>query len=149
MELFRGHGGFVEDAAGVSSPMAGSRVNCRACHTKPGVDPKGEAVLTSTLESCRGCHAKDYQELFTRWQRGIAASLTESQTLSAAIKQRLMAATQPHDQNWTEADHLFKRAQHNIHLVATANGLHNKNYATMLLDQAIADLDKAHELLPQ
>jgi nitrate/TMAO reductase-like tetraheme cytochrome c subunit len=147
IELLLGRGGFVEDAVGMANPMAGLRVNCRACHTKSGIDPKGEAIITSTLESCRGCHSEDYQELFASWQNSIAARLDESNTILARVEQQLTSATKPYDQNWIEAERLFKRAKNNIHFVSTAGGLHNKNYAMMLLDQAVVDLQRAHALL--
>lgn len=147
VEMLLGRGGFVEGVAEVPNPMAGSRANCRACHTAEGADPKQEAVITGTLESCRGCHGQEYVELFHQWQNAIAARLNEAQSLLATIEQQLAAATRPAtapaDLNTVEVSALVSRARENIRLVSTANGIHNKNYAMALLDQAIHDLEDA------
>jgi nitrate/TMAO reductase-like tetraheme cytochrome c subunit len=151
VELLLGRGGFVEGAGAMPNPMTGSRANCQACHTKEGADPKDEAVIKGTLDSCRGCHSMEYEQLFRQWQESIASRLQEGQTLLANVEQRLGpaatqapgAATQP---AMDEAHRLLERARRNIHLVRSANGIHNRNYALMLLDQAVSDLDRAGKL---
>jgi nitrate/TMAO reductase-like tetraheme cytochrome c subunit len=149
VEMLLGYGGYVGEAVPTPNQMASSRVNCRACHMKAGEDPKGDAVTKSTKESCKGCHSEDYETLYAQWKEGLAASLGEAEKVAADVERRLSAASQPAGPDRTEAEKLLKRARLNIHLVATANGLHNKNYATMLLDQALADLGKAEKLLGQ
>jgi len=149
IELLLGQGGFVSHTeAGIPSQMMGSRVNCRGCHNKGGADAKGEAVITGTAESCRSCHDEEYIQLFARWQRSIEARLTESQELLAKVEQRLAAVSTQPDRDLSEANQLLTRAGHNIRLVYTANGIHNKNYALMLLDQAVLYLEQAIKLLP-
>lgn len=141
VELLLGRGGFVDQHAATPNPMTGSRANCQACHVKSGQDPKQEAVITGTLESCRGCHGGEYEKLFAQWQQTLGSRLKEAQDLLTTTEQRFAAATQPGDLNLAEARKLLDRAKHNVRLVSTANGIHNKNYAVMLLDQAIADLE--------
>lgn len=145
VELLLGQGGFVEGMTGVPNPMTGSRANCRACHTEAGSDPKDEKVITGTLESCRGCHGQEYVKLFGQWEQALTARLKEASELLATTEQRLQAATKPGDidANLTEAARLVDRAKANIHLVGAANGIHNKNYALAVLDQAIHDLEEA------
>ncbi len=143
IELLLGRGGFVEGATGMTNPMTGSRANCRACHTKVGEDPKQEAVIVGTLESCRGCHGQEYEQLFVRWQHSIEGRLQDANTLLARVQQRLAGGSQPNDLDRPEAVRLLDRAKRNIRLVMTANGMHNKNYALMLLDQAVLDLEEA------
>jgi len=143
VEMLLGRGGFVEGVTEVPNPMAGSRTNCRACHTAEGTDPKNEAVITGTLESCRGCHGQEYVTLFHQWQERIGARLKEAQDLLATTQQRLTAATQPGDRDLTDVTRIVNRAADNIRLVSTANGIHNRNYALALLDQAIHDLEEA------
>jgi len=150
VDLLLGQGGFVEGAQGVANPMTGSRANCRACHTQAGADPKGEMVLTSTREACQGCHGEDYEELFARWQHAVQARLEEARGLLTSVETRLSAAaSQPQQRDLDEARRLLNRARRNVQLVATANGLHNKNYALMLLDQAVMDLERIAEELTQ
>jgi hypothetical protein len=143
VEMLLGRGGFAPSGQRTPEPMSSSRANCRACHIKSGDDPKGDMVITGTLASCRGCHGEDYEELFARWQRTIQARLDEARALSEKVQQKLAATTQPHTRDQTKAAELLKRANANIHLVGTANGIHNKNYALIVLDQAVLDLENA------
>jgi predicted CXXCH cytochrome family protein len=150
VDLLLGQGGFVQGAEGTPNPMTGSRANCRACHTQPGADPKGEMVFTAVQEVCRGCHGEDYVELFARWQHGLEARLDDARQLLTSVEQRLaLVARQLPPRDLAPTRQLVERAKRNVLLVASANGLHNDNYAMMLLDQAVIDLQHASaNLLP-
>jgi hypothetical protein len=128
--------------------MTGSRVNCQACHTEPGNDPKGEAVIRSTMESCRRCHSQEYEQLFVHWHEMIAARQAEAEQLLAEVE-KISMTTRPAGTEPRPVDALIQRAHANINLVQTANGIHNRNYALMLLDQAVDDLQKAKKLLSE
>jgi len=149
VQLLLGQGGLPGEVPGVPNPMSGSRATCKACHTQHGEDPKGDLVVTSTLASCRGCHGEEYEQLFDRWKQSIQARLEEAQTLLGRVQERLAAASPAPGRDLNQATRLVSQARQNIHLVASANGIHNKNYALMLLDQAILDLDRASVLLPE
>ncbi len=146
VNLLLGRGGFAGTAGGMPNPMTGSRTNCRACHVEPGADPKGEAVIRSTVAACRGCHGKDYEELFAGWQGQIRARLDDAKALLATVEKSLAATTQTAGRTVPEAAMRVDRARANIELVAKANGIHNRNYAMLLLDQAIGDLEEARKL---
>lgn len=145
VEMLLGQGGYAGAATGLPNPMTGSRANCEACHTQPGADPKGEKVVRSTVAACRGCHGKDYEELFTRWREEIRARLSDAKILLAQVQEQLSVTTQPGGPGRVEATRLIARARQNIQLVATANGIHNRNYALLLLDQAVHDLQTARD----
>lgn len=149
VEMLLGRGGYSGDLVGLPNQMAGARASCRACHTASGEDVKGDLVITSTLTSCRGCHGNDYEKLFDEWKHAIHARLEEAQTLHDEAEAQLAAAQHLPDAQREAAMKLIRRAGGNIHLVASANGIHNKNYALVLLDQAIADLDAATAQLTQ
>lgn len=148
VDVLLGRGGFAGDVAVLPNQMAGARASCRACHTASGEDEKGDPVVTSTLASCRGCHGDDYEQLFNEWKHAIHARLEEAQSVYEEAE-ALLAAANVSDDARDAASTRIRRAAGNIHLVATANGIHNKNYALVLLDQAIADLDAAMALLAQ
>lgn len=143
VEMLLGQGGGAEHVPGIPSQMTGSRANCQACHVQPGADLKDDAVIRGTLESCRGCHSAEYEQLFAQWQQSLKARLQEAHDLLTTTQQRLAAAPRPQDAAGAEVARLVERARQNIHFVTTANGIHNKNYAMSLLDQAIADLEEA------
>lgn len=146
-KLLVGRGGFVEDVAGVANPMTGSRVTCRGCHLEPATDPHVGTVVTGTLTACRNCHSDDYEQLFDQWRHAIDARLTEATELLTATETRLKQAMEQSRPGVEPAGPLVTRARDNVRLVTNANGIHNKNYAMMLLDQAIIDLRKASSLL--
>jgi nitrate/TMAO reductase-like tetraheme cytochrome c subunit len=147
MKLLIGEGGFTETGEVLPNQMVGSRATCSACHTEPGTGSKEQAVITGTVSSCRACHGDEYQELFGEWQDSIAARLREAESLRDNVQQRLAAASKPYDRDQLEADRLSRQAQQNIHLVAAGNGIHNKNYALVLLDQAVTDLERCQRIL--
>jgi nitrate/TMAO reductase-like tetraheme cytochrome c subunit len=147
VEMLLGRGGFSGSVPALPNPMTGSRANCRACHTQPGDDPEGAEVLRSTAASCRGCPGDEYETVFATWRQGIQARLDEARTLHQQVQKRLATATLPAGDT-ARVQELVNRSGRNIDLVYRANGLHNRNYALVLLDQAMSDLDEAQSLLP-
>jgi cytochrome c nitrite reductase small subunit len=147
VEMLLGQGGYTGAARGMPNPMTGARANCDACHTQAGNDPTGELVIRGTEASCRGCHGKDYSELFEQWREEIRARLADAQSLLADVQKQLAAATQPAGRDLTEATRLVAHAKQNIQLVATAGGIHNRNYALLLLDQAVSDLRNVRKMV--
>lgn len=143
VELFLGRGGFSASAAGVPNPMTGSRVSCRACHTDADGTADTGAVIRGTLESCRACHSEDYKKLYAGWRQSIDARHAEVTELLADAREQLDAATRGTEKEVAAVKQRVERASGNLRLVTTANGIHNRNYAMMLLDQAIIDLDAA------
>jgi hypothetical protein len=103
--------------------------------------------VTGTLTACRNCHSDDYEQLFDQWRHAIDARLTEATELLTATETRLKQAMEQSRPGVEPAGPLVTRARDNVRLVTNANGIHNKNYAMMLLDQAIIDLRKASSLL--
>ena len=148
VEMLLGQGGFAGAAGTLPNPMTGARANCQACHTQAGADPKGEAVIRSTEASCEGCHGEDYQKLFARWREEIRARVQDAQALLEKLERQLSATTQPAGRDLADVARLVARARQNIHLVTTANGIHNRNYALLLLDQALNDLEQARRQWP-
>jgi len=148
VELLVGHGGFIQQE-GVPNVMVGSRINCCACHTQGGGDNTCDSVITNTVTSCRGCHSEEYEQLFTHWQKTITARLEESRLLLDTVQKKIEKSKNIPDKDLSQPSQLYTRAQNNIKLVDNANGAHNKNYALMLLDQAIRDLEKASKLLTE
>jgi len=147
VEMLLGQGGYTGLAKAMPNPMTGARANCDACHTQAGNDPTGEQVIKGTEASCRGCHGQDYSELFQQWRDEIRAKLADAEMLLVDVEKQLAAATQPAGRDLTHAVRLLARAKQNIQLVAAAGGIHNRNYALVLLDQADADLWNVRNLL--
>lgn len=143
VELLTGTGGVgIENA--LPNAMVGSRLNCRACHTQPAAGDKGEQVVRATQASCIACHSDDYLKLFDQWKHEIETYLGETQTLFQQVDGLVGRAgpSAPPD-----ARTCLDAARQNIALVRDGGGLHNRQYALLLLDAARRDLNRARELL--
>lgn len=146
VSLLTGHGG-----AGIEHPlpnaMIGSRLNCRACHTQPGDDAKGDAVIRATRESCATCHSDEYAQMFDSWKHEIDSYLSETEATLGRVEKAAAAegkeASEPN-----RVDVLLAAARQNIALVRTGGGLHNRAFALQLLDAARQQLTEAEALLP-
>lgn len=146
VELLMGVGGSGTERP-MPNAMFGSRVNCRACHTQPGSDFKGAALVRATQGTCVACHGDDYRRLYEQWEAELSADLQESQSLLKRVEGQVASAAEAGRPAPDRAQALLTAARHNIHLVTSANGIHNKNYALQLLDLSRRDLGEALEML--
>ena len=146
VELLMGVGGAAVDHA-MPNAMFGSRLNCQACHKQPGEDFKGDPLIQATADTCVACHEKKYGDLLKQWLQEISAYLTESEKALSQVKQRVeqrKAEGKPVPEKVAE---LLKVAEQNIHLVKIGNRIHNRHFATHLLDVSDDKLREAQELL--
>ncbi len=137
---------------GIANPtpnaMIGSRLNCRACHTQPGDDAKGDALIRATRETCTACHSDEYMQMFDSWKHEIEVYVGEVSGLLARIDERVAALTAAGQTLPPRSAQLLAAARANLHLVRAGGGLHNRAYALQLLDTARQQLAEAEGLLP-
>lgn len=129
--------------------MFGSRINCRACHTKSTIDLKGDALVKATETTCIACHGADYERLFQQWRNEIDTYLKEAEAAQARVEKlinewRSRGAVIPET-----VVAAFEEASINVRLVRAGNGIHNKTYALALLDISVRKLDEAAGALTQ
>lgn len=146
VELLMGTGGKNIDQP-MPNAMFGSRLNCRGCHKESAQDFKGAPLIGATADTCIACHDPKYGDMLKDWINEISAYLNESEKALARVNKRLeenKAAGKPISPRVLE---LIKNAEHNIHLVKIGNGIHNRNFATHLLDVSDDNLRQALSLL--
>ena len=135
VELLAGVGG-----AGIDRPMPnamfGSRINCRACHTEPGSDFKGDPLIRATEQGCIGCHTNEYGQMFEQWTSEIETYLSEAEALLANAEKRAAELEKAGKPLTRESQALLDQARENIRLVKAGRGIHNKHFALQLLDVA-------------
>jgi nitrate/TMAO reductase-like tetraheme cytochrome c subunit len=135
VELLAGIGG-----AGVDRPMPnamfGSRINCRACHTEPGSDFKGDPLIKATQDACIACHTSEYGEMFEQWTSEIATYLSEAEALLASAEKRAAELEQAGRPLTRDSQAMLDQARENIRLVKSGRGIHNRHFALQLLDVA-------------
>lgn len=145
VDMLRGQGGHVKGGSGKPNDMMVAGATCLACHQSPAVDAGQQPVATATAEACQFCHTEDYARLFDLWRESLGARMAEARS-ALEEAEREVAAPSESSPVAGSARELLARARRNIEFVRDAGGMHNRNYAIMLLEQAIADCQEA--LLP-
>lgn len=146
VELLMGVGGMDIDQP-MPNAMFGSRLNCRGCHKQSGKDFKGDPLIEATATTCIACHDPKYGDMLKQWLNEIASYLGESEKALARINKRMGEMKTAGTPIPSRAVELVKHATHNIHLLKIGNGIHNRNFATHLLDVSDDDLRQAISLL--
>jgi predicted CXXCH cytochrome family protein len=141
-ELLQGVGGEGVHRA-MPNAMFGSRLNCRACHAQPGSDFKGAPLVEATAQTCVACHSEDYRSLFDQWVHEIAEYARQAEEAMGSVTARIEQIRSTGGEVPAGVEEAVAEAAHNIALVRSANGIHNKNYALQLLDLAVRSLDEA------
>ncbi len=126
--------------------MFGSRVSCLGCHTHATVDPKGTPLIEATKQACAICHSQDYEPLFDQWMTRLQIRQAEVGQLQQHVDQ-VVARRGGAEQLPVEARQALETAQATVSFVAAAKGIHNRNYALTLLDNAELDLQRALQLM--
>ena len=149
VELLMGVGG--QGVAGtMPNAMFGSRINCRACHTKSATDLKGDELVKATEATCIACHGEDYERLFQQWRNEIDTYLKEAEASLTRVEQQIEAWRSRGTPLPADVTTAFEEARANVQFIRAGNGIHNKNYALKLLDVSISRLDEAAvKLMPQ
>lgn len=127
--------------------MIGSRLNCRACHTKPAIDEKGDEVIRATQQGCIACHSEDYLKLIDQWRSEIDTYLQEMETQLVAATAAFERTVARDPATADEARPLLDQARENIRFVRVGGGLHNRHYALQLLDNARQSLERVNTIL--
>lgn len=140
VHLLTGTGGAGLDQK-VPNAMLGSRLNCRACHTQQGADPKGDVVVHATQQSCIHCHSDDYGKMYDDWKNEITIALREVETLLDRVDRQIAGMVEGNATIDPDIRTRVQSARHNLRLVQTGGGMHNKHFALQLLDAARRELD--------
>lgn len=147
VQLLAGTGG---EGATIAMPnaMFGSRINCRACHTEPGSDFKGAHLIKATASACVACHSEQYRSTLDQWIHEIAARLKECDEALQDLDKRIEQARLQGRDVPARVLALVAQARANVQILQSGNGIHNRNYALVLLDVSEASLAQAAGLLP-
>lgn len=120
------------------------KTNCLGCHTKDGHDAKGRKVKKAEEKTCVNCHDKEAGETMKKWTKDMADALKEAKAAEKeAIDAMEKAKGKVPEKELQKAIVLIKKGQDNFRLVDAGGGAHNKKFATLVLDTAIADFDEA------
>ena len=147
-EMYQGTGG--RGVADMPSPMARSRVNCIACHMAKENEARSADVIgqtfVATQDRCDYCHGDKHKGELAGWKTDMEALLTKAEaalleTKTAAAKATLGAEAA------LQAQRAIDDAEYNVRFVRLAHGVHNMDYATALLNEALKRCGAAQEIL--
>jgi hypothetical protein len=121
--------------------------NCMGCHLKKTIS-KGHAVRTASGETCAACHTERHRKMLDDWRTRVKeevamAEETEQEALGIfeEMKSKIDADV------LEEVDQKLANGSELLNIVRVGNGVHNKKYAIMILDEAFANFEDSIDLL--
>jgi nitrate/TMAO reductase-like tetraheme cytochrome c subunit len=138
-DLYSGIGG--RGVPRTPGPMYLAGVTCEGCHsaalapepvTVSAGTPGTHSVRASAV-SCMSCHGPGYKRVFEAWQAGLAERQGRLRAQMDATNAALGVSPPP----------AWEDARHNFLLVERGHGIHNVNFAYLLLDKAHEQMNLA------
>jgi len=122
--------------------------NCLACHVLKK-NLKGTVVIQGDAQTCVSCHKEGHLEMVERWKKEIAEGLKQAVDLEKEAFQAIekAKADQLTPEVITEATALYEKGLKDLHLVQYGNGVHNKKYSLMVLNNASINFEDAAILI--
>ncbi len=139
-DLYSGVGG--RGVPRTPGPMVLAGVTCEGCHNPAlspttaaatGSAPQGTHSIRAGAVSCMSCHGPGYKRIFDAWQQGLAERQSRLRAQMDATHAALGVSPPP---AWDDA-------RHNFLLVERGRGIHNVNFAYLLLDKAHEQMNVA------
>ncbi len=126
--------GGVPETPGLMNP---AKTNCQGCHDKSEL-LKGEELLRASAKGCVSCHTKDHEKLLADWKKEVETELTfAKEEKGRAVDLMTQLKDQLSQEQMTAYTTLLATGQKAIDLVEFGNGVHNKKYSIMLIDEAL------------
>lgn len=136
-----------EGLSPVPGLMDAVNTNCAACHVKIE-HANGQLVKTGSGETCVNCHTPALSNMLDDWKQTLESEVafikeveTEALAALAAAEGKIEA------EKLNEARETIAVGQELLNIVQFGNGVHNKKYAIMILDEAIANFEDTIDLL--
>jgi hypothetical protein len=127
--------------------MNAVKTNCTGCHIETK-HSKGQQVKAGSAETCAKCHTPEHREMLDDWKKTLEREVgfvkeieVEALAALAAAEGKLGAET------LGEARRMIATGQEFLSIVQIGNGVHNKKYSIMILDEAIANFEDTIDLL--
>ena len=125
------------DVPETPSLMHRVKTNCQGCHEKEEV-VKGEELLRGAAKACVDCHSKDHEKLLADWIKEVETEVAfAKETRDTAVAMMKLVKAQLSEEQIAEYEELFEKGQEALNIVEFGNGVHNKKYSIMLIDEAM------------
>ncbi|HSF94167.1 MAG TPA: hypothetical protein VLA52_04005, partial [Thermohalobaculum sp.] len=122
-------------------------VNCMGCHLKKTVS-KGHFVRSGAPETCVACHTDEHRKMLQDWERLLESEVIAVEEIAVEANAALEAA-QGHADAMVlqDARAMMAKGHEYLDVVRYGNGLHNKKYAIMILDEAFVQFEETLDRL--
>jgi nitrate/TMAO reductase-like tetraheme cytochrome c subunit len=121
--------------------------NCMGCHLKKAIS-KGYPVRTGAPETCVACHTPQHRKMLDDWKQTLEREVAFIKEVETEALAALAAAEGRFDaEKLNEARETIAVGQELLNIVRFGNGVHNKKYAIMILDEAIVNFEDTIDLL--
>jgi hypothetical protein len=151
--MYIGVGG--KEIADMPSPMYAAHADCGSCHiplqtTDGGTTDTFRMDFNDIIKSCSECHGEGYDVMAKNWKKVISEELDKAETALANAGKKV-ASSGADSEKVLAAKELLNVAKLNLNFVLRGKGLHNIDYAIVLLadcqeraEKAIAAVDTAY-----
>ncbi len=119
------------------SLMHAVKTNCQGCHEQKELH-KGEEILRGSAKACVDCHTTDHKKMLTDWEQEVGGELAfakENYDRAEALVEQFNDKFTQKELN--EFSAYLKSSKKTLNIVEFGNGVHNKKYAIMLIDEAL------------
>ncbi|MBC8337375.1 MAG: NapC/NirT family cytochrome c [Rhodospirillales bacterium] len=136
-----------ENISPVAGLMDGVSTNCIGCHVKEK-HANGQTVMAGSGEACAACHTAEHPKMLDDWQKTLEKEVRVVAEVGEEAQAALKAAEGKFDETkLKEAREMIAAGQKLLNIVQVGNGVHNKKYSIMILDEAIANFEDTIDLL--
>ena len=113
------------------------KTNCQGCHEQKEM-LKGEQILRGAARACVSCHTPDHEKMLADWQKEVKTEVDfAKETRDQAMTLMTQVRAQLSEEQVTEFEELLVKGQKALDIVEFGNGVHNKKYSIMLIDEAM------------
>lgn len=121
--------------------------NCLGCHLKK-TQSAGHPVRTASGETCVACHTERHGDMLNDWKAQISDEIAGVEDYEAEVTAAFESARETLDTELAAAvENAVREGKSMLDIVRFGNGVHNKKYAIMIMDEVYAKFDEAMDLL--
>ncbi len=136
-----------ESVSPVAGLMDGVATNCAGCHVKEK-HAGGLTVMTGSGEACAACHTPEHRKMLDDWKKTLESEVRVVAEVEVEAREALEAAAgKLSEAKLKDAREMIAAGQELLNVVRVGNGVHNKKYSIMILDEAIANFEDTIDLL--
>ena len=123
--------------------------NCMGCHLKKTLS-KGHDVRSASGDTCAACHSPQHRKMLDDWKETLESEIADAEEVGAEARALLAELRENLDkEQLDQAESMIAKGDELVNIVRYGNGVHNKKYATIILDGAFGNFENSIDLLEE